>query len=322
MTPLAFLLACSAPAPAPAPSAPAEVDLGGAVEVRLDAGGVRVGDDSVGTSHELLADPTDGIFPPLVQALAGAPRAAVRITPETPWMALRKLVNSARAADVGELRLATADRVWEPARPVRSRWARPSCEPGSVEILGVDAAFTLELHGGPDLTWALASARFRPLARVDGAEVPLDDLPPACWTGASCALVPEAGRTACEAARTSADPAPARVELAGAWGCLLPLAKAPEELAGWTPALATLLEGYGVGPEHDVMLIPEASVRFAAMAAVLDAFAARGQAPPTLGLPLVEGNDGPPICEVDIRDRDALARAMGAWWGAQLRAPL
>lgn len=314
MTPLALLLACTTPGP----PTPAEIDLPGAVEVQLDPGGVRVGSTPVGSTHELLADPTDGLFPPLVQALAGTPRAVVRIAPETPWMALRKLVNSARAAEVGEVRLATADRAWEPARPARSRWARPGCEPGSVEVLGVDTAWTLELHGGPDLTWALASARFRPLARVDGVEVPLDDLPATCWAGASCAMLPEDGRPACEAARSSAAPAPARVDVAGPWGCLLPLAKRPEDLAGWTPELARLLDGYGVGPRQDVMLIPEAGVRFAAVAAVLDAFAARGQAPPTLGLPLVEGNDGPPICEAVVRDRDALVRAMGAWWGAQL----
>lgn len=313
---VALLLACSDPAPPPA--GPAPVDLDGAVEIRLDDDGVHVGGRHVGTTRELLTDLTDGLYHPLVDALAGAERAAVRIPPDTPWMALRKLVNSAGAAQVGELRLATADRLWDPARPARSRWASPTCEPGSVGITGVDMAFTLEVHGGPDRAWALASARFRAVAQVDGAEVPLDELPPSCWSGARCDLLPEAARPACEAALASSEPAPARVDVAGRWGCLLPLAEAPADLARWTSELAGLLEAWGVRADSDVMLIPEANVPFSTLAAVLDAFASLDQPPPTLGLPLVEGNDGPPICEAAIRDREALDRAMGAWFGARL----
>lgn len=318
MTPLLLILACTAPGPSPS-EAPTALDSGEEVtEVRLDAHGLHVGGELLGTSHELMADPTDGLFLPLVGALSDVERATIRVSGDTPWMAVRKLLNSARTAEVDEVRLGTPENLWREPRGTRSRWASPLCDAASVEVLGADVAWTLELHGAPTQMWVLGSARFRPIARIDGKEVPMDDLSARCWSRASCALLSGEARTACETSLASTAPAPARVDIAGRWGCLLPLARQPDDLARWTTELAALVESYGISPDDDVMLMPEAGVRFSAIAALFDAFTMRDQAPPTLGMPLVEGNDGAPLCDTVIRDRQAIDRALGTWFAAQL----
>lgn len=313
MSVLLHLLAClgtSAPV-GPPPPVPAD-----ALEVSLVEEGVRVGAELVVPSEELHADPNEGLHKALIERLQEQPRVFLRASEDSPWMMVRKLVNSAQQAQVGALWLGTGDRAWPTPRTARGRWASPSCEPDSIEVVAVDTAFTIELYRGADGLWALGSARFRPVVVENGAHVAKSDLPPSCWKGVTCDLLaPETARAAC--AETTS-PAPMRIQIAHDDGCLLPIARRPADLARWTEGLTELIARYGIASEHDVMLIPEATMPFGAVAAVLDAFAAHDQPSPTLGLPLIEGNDGPPLCTTSTRDRASLERAVGAWLGGQL----
>lgn len=312
-----MLLACGSPTPQPTRPVPIPED---AIEVRANARDLSVAGSVVGSIAELLADPVEGLHPPLVAALSalgGDPdpaRVWIHVGEETPWLMTRKLVNSAKRAGV-EVWLGTDTRAWPPPRPHRSRWAPADCEARSAAVVGVDRALTLEIHRDADGMWMLASVRFRPVVQRGSARVAEDDLPPACWEGASCALLEGAAREAC---RTAVGDAPSRVEVAGEVGCLLPLAKAPDQAAAWARPLGAWLGDWGFTGDHDVMLIPEAKVPFSALAAVFDAFGQLGQPPPSLSLPLIEGNEGAPICDVAIRDRAALDRAEGAWLGTRL----
>lgn len=307
---LPSLLGCfGASAPAPDDSEPSTVEIG------VEGRDLLVGRRVLGPTADLLADPADGLHPPLIDALRDAPRIRVRASVDTPWLLVRKLVNSAERAGASHIELVRAPgpggddaKPWPPARPVRSSW-RPSCPEEPAKVVGVDRGFTLQIHRGREGLWALASAKFRPLVEEGGSVVPMVDLPASCWAEPSCELLDGVGREACLAGEAG----PERVELAGKWGCLLPIAKQPDGVDAWTPDLANLVDAYGITDQHDVMLIPEATVPFGAVSAVLDAFRQRGQPPPTLGELLLEGNDGPPICDIAIRDRDALAAAEGRW---------
>jgi hypothetical protein len=179
---------------------------------------------------------------------------------------------------------------------------------------GVQPRVTVALQQSAEGSWAVANARFLPV--VDG--IPTDGLPSECLAPMDCGMFSGDQQAACEEGRST--PFAGRVELGGSVGCLLPFLNRPNELALWTDELTPVLTGLELTAADPVLVSPEARVRWDVVVTMLRGFAAAGLPVPALGQPLVEGNDGPPMCTADVRDGAGL-RAAGAKRAGTLMGP-
>ena len=263
--------------------------------------------------EELEVDPVDASDRRLVEAMEGATGLWAELPASLPWYRARKVLGSAAEAGVEPVLLSVAGasrvlRLGEEA-PIRLRM---SCPGGALPWTGGVPRITLALQRSAEGTWAVAHARFLPV--IDG--VPTEGLPASCLAPATCAVrYLGADLQACEAGRAA--PVDGRVALGGEVGCLLPFLNHPDELHRWTAELPRVLRRLGLHGTEPVVVSPEARVRWDAVLAVLGAFEDAGLPIPALGKPLVEGNDGPPLCDAEVRDAASLsavgARRAGAW---------
>lgn len=306
---LILLMACGLlSTPSPVPELPE-----GAATVTVAGEGVRVDGTEVVTFEVLEVDPVDAVDPSLREALEGRPAAWLSLPAELPWYRARKLVGSASAAGVAQRWLSIEGGPAAPVmegEPPRSR-LQVGCASGPVPWTGVAPRVTVALQRSTDGTWALATARFVPV--VDG--VPTEGLPATCLAPMACsALYQGDDAEACEAGR--AEGARSRVTLGDEVGCLLPLIRKGGDLAMWEESLPRVLRRLGLDEGPTVVVSPEARIRMDVVLATLDAFAAVDAPGPTLGRPLVEGNDGAPLCQAEVRDAASLRRAAARYAGA------
>jgi hypothetical protein len=306
------LLACWAPEP---PPRPAEVPVD-AVEVRWTAEQVEVhaAGATVGAVplSAFAVDPVDAAEPTLVALLEGAPSVWITAADDTPWYLARKALGSAAAAG--------HPRPWltGPWGTVRATEQPPialkmRCAAGPLAWEGAQARVTVALQRNDEATWIRATAQALPL--VDGR--PTEGLPASCLEPVGCAALFDepSARAACELGL--AEGAPARVELGLEVGCLMPLRKGPDDDAAWRTAMPLAVGQLGLGRSGPVILTPEASIPWSLVTMTLVSFAEAGLPIPSLGGPLIEGNDGPPVCVADVRDAAGLetwrAKVVGGW---------
>ncbi len=279
----------------------------------VDADGVAVGEARV-SQRDFERDPTRDEVPELVDALA--PRAGsplwVDVPADTPFWKLRRVVGSARAAGLSPVsfRVAGAPEVHEVVRPERYGLGFRCAAP--VPVTAFEPLVTLSVQAGGDGAWVVATSTFLPV----GPDGPVDGYPPECLAVPPCGelFADPAAREACERGGGQR-----RVDLGGEWGCLLPIAKSPEQVSEWRRLLPGLVERLGLADLRLRVVMPEAKVRVDAVAAVLDGLTDAGLRPALGTESLVEGNDGPPVCMAVVRDRATMAAAAAAYAGS-LRA--
>ena len=103
---------------------------------------------------------------------------------------------------------------------------------------------------------------------------------------------------------------------------MLPIARAPADVARWRAELPGVIGQLGLAEQPLVMVMPEARVRLDALTAVLHGFADAGAPVPAVGATLlIQGNDGPPVCNATVRSAADLADAGAAWLGALASEP-
>ena len=320
-----WLLACFSSAP-PAPLAPAGLP-DDALRVTLVEGDVVLAPVNGPAGAPVLQvpvrtldrEPVDATQPVLVEGLAGVGGVWIDLPGDTPWYRVRKMIGSARAAGVPAIWLGVSN---EAAAPVLAGeeptiGLKMSCRNGPLAWTGVQPRVTLAIQRSAEGTWVVANARFLPV--VDG--VPTDGLPPECLASVTCAdRYAGAEAEACEAGRV--EPFAGRVELGGEVGCMLPFLGPETPLASWVDALPPVLKSLTLDAGDPVLVSPEAKVRWDAVVAVLRGFPDAGLPVPALGKPLVEGNDGIPMCTADVRDgaglRAAGARRAGTLMGGEI----
>jgi len=316
------LLACGSPtvqAPEPAPSTRPAVVPDDAIHIALTPDGLTLDGEPVPGFDS--AELTSGLHPPLLAVLK--PQHPVWITaPErTEWLYVRKLFVTSREAGSTDIWLGLLDASEAFQQPGASR-ARfgGRCPDGPRPITGVVTSLSLNLHHSPDASWTLGRARFHPLVGHGENAQPHLDLPPSCWDRPSCEILPAALRPSCEAA-TQQTPLASWVPIGGSQGCLSPLLKQLDGAASWREALRASLAELAPAPDTETLLMIEAQVPWTAVVALLGAFDDQGLSSPTLGLPLLEGHEGPPTCDAPIRSGEDLDRAAAIWLGSQLQQP-
>jgi hypothetical protein len=309
---LPFLLACAtAPTSAPLPpGVPAD-----AVVLRVVDGSLTVGPTAVGPWSDLDRSPTDDDDPVLARALAavtGKP-LLVELPPDTMFWKVRKVLGSAKVAETGPVWLSAGKEAFPLAASPRYGLGGTCAEP--VPVSGARPLVTLSLQTGADGAWVLASARFLPQT----PKGPVQGLPDECLHVPGCdAVYPEGPLR--EACALGAGGAPERVGLGGELGCVLPIAKAPEQVATWRKDLPAVIGQLGLGGQELLVVMPEARTRYDAVLAVLGGFTDAGHPAPAVGFTLlVEGNDGPPVCNAPVRTAAALEEAGARWVGAHVR---
>lgn len=268
----------------------------------------------------LEEDPTDEVQPALSAALRAAPgdRPLFPELPgDTPFWKLRKVVGSAREAEreVGGLKVAGAPGTVQWHAPARYGLAGTCDAP--VAVKGSEPLVTLSVQNGPDGAWVVATATFLPVTERG----PVDGFGPECLEVPPCdTLFPEgATREACR--KGEAEGGERRVELGGEHGCLLPIARQPEQVAAWGGELGDVAVRLGLPDRPLVVVMPEARTRMDALVAVMGGLQGVGMAAPVGSTMLVEGNDGPPVCTATVRDRAAFDAAGARWLGSLRRAP-
>ena len=285
-----------------------------ATAVHLDATGIRVDGQPVVPADALRSDLVNGIEGDLLDAL-GASTGPVWLnaSPDTPRMLVRKLVVTANEAGRTERWVSGDGTAYGPTRKPRTRFA-PTCSEGPVQVDGVARMVSLDLHIGSDGTWVEGSVRFQP--RVGDTTVM--GLKPACWRQPTCDITPDPSR--CTTALTEPTVAPSRLAIGGPIGCLLPIAREPSASAKWPPTLAPILTGLGLTAADEVLLIIEPNVEWRAALAIFEGFDRAKLPVPSLGMPLVEGHESPPLCTAPLRDAASLNAAASTWFGAQIRS--
>jgi hypothetical protein len=259
-------------------------------------------------------DPTEVVDPDLSAALAtSAGRALwVDLPPDTEFWAMRRILGSASDAGSGSVWVgSSASEAFSMSPP--PKFAIASCQEAPIPVEGVEPMVTLSLQTGREGQWVVASARFVPITTQRGAKVPTDGLEPGCLV-ADCAkaFTDPALVAACEEGGGVE-----RVELGASNGCFLPIARAPEEVARWRAELPGVLGALGLGERAMKVVMPEARSRVDAVLAVVGGFVDARLPPPSIGTSvLVEGNDGPPVCNATVRDRAALDLAAARWLGS------
>jgi len=261
----------------------------------------------------LERDPVDAVDSSLKEALAGRPAVWLPLPADTSWYRVRKVVGSAEAAGVSAVWLSVAG---DPPRveegDARGVGLAMSCPDGPVPFTAVIPRVTLSLQRSSDGIWGLATARFLPV--VDGR--PTDGLPAECLQPRPCEQLFEGDAVAaCQAGRRGEE-APARVSLGGEVGCLLPLLRRVSDLQRWETELPAVLKRLGLSAEVPVVVSPEARVRYDVIVTTLAAFDAVDLPVPSLGRPLVEGNDGAPLCTAEVRSAGQLELAAARYAGS------
>ena len=308
---LTSLMACflaSSPEPPQLPS--------GTARVTIDGEHLVVNGEEVVGFRQLEVDPVDAVDPLLRDALQGAPAVWLPLPADTAWYRVRKVVGSAEAAGVPAVWLSTEGsppRVQE--GPARGVGLKMSCRGGPMAFTDVVPRVTMSLQRSADGIWGIATASFLPV--IDGR--PTDGLPARCIQPRSCSdLYTGPAADACEAGRRG-EPAPSRVSLGGDVGCLLPLLRQEGDLAMWDRELPAVLKHLGLSSEMPVVVSPEARIRYDVVVAALAGFDVAGLPVPSLGKPLVEGNDGAPLCTAEVRSAEALELATARYAGSLMR---
>lgn len=285
----------------------------GAFELRPASGGEALG--RVDWS-QLDIDPVDASHRELVDAMKGASGLWIDLPPALPWYRARKLLGSARTAEVEPVLLSVQGRDGtlrsgkEPEIGLKM-----TCREGPLEWFGVQPRITVALQSSREGSWAVANARFLPV--VEG--VPTDGLPSECLAPHQCEdWYTGADAEACGVGRAARFDG--RVELGGPVGCLAPFLRSPDDLASWTAELPPVLKGLGLDGTEPVLVSPEARIRWDTVFTALDAFPRAGLPVPALGKPLVEGNDGYPLCTANVKDGAALSAAGARRAGTLLQA--
>jgi hypothetical protein len=314
------LFACSVPeSPAPSlPARPASVPPG-AVHIAMSAGTLTVNGDPInGFDSAALAN---GVHPPLLDVLSSEHPVWITAPPRTEWLFVRKLFLTSRQAGVTKvwLGLEGGDEAFLQPPGSQASFNR-GCKDQRLPITGVDTSLSLTLHTSSNGSWAIGSARFAPIATRGGVSVPIVDLPVSCWAPGTCTLFDGDTARACEEA-TQREPLASRVPIGGSAGCLSPLLKNLVDDANWRGGVKQTLSMLGIAPNTETLLMVEAQAPWTAVIALLGAFSDQGIRLPNLGEPLIEGHEGPPICDAPIRDRASLQTAAGLWFGSQLHEP-
>lgn len=264
----------------------------------------------------LEADPTDEVQPALVTALEGASPRPVwfELPADTPFWKLRKLVGSAKEAEHPVAGLAVSGQ-----REQGVSWLAPSryglagtcSEP--VAVKGVEPLVTLSIQSGADGAWVVATATFLPVTEKG----PVDGYEDACLAVPPCEeLFPEGPlREACVVGEAKG--AERRVELGGEHGCVLPIARQPEQVDVWRTDLVEVSQRLGLQDRPLLVVMPEARIRLDALVAVMGGLTAAGARAPVGSTMLVEGNDGPPVCTATVRDRASFDAAGARWLGGR-----
>ncbi len=282
----------------------------GAAHITVRSEGFLVDGEPVVPFAILEIDPVDAVDEHLKAALAGRSAAWMDLPADQAWYRARKLFGSARAAGVEQVWVSAGGAAVQEGA-TSAIGLRMSCADGPVAWSGVRPRITLAIQRSGDGTWALATARFLPV--VDG--VPTDGLPATCLAEATCAgLYDGSLQEACEAGRRGE--AQSRVTLGDEVGCLLPLVRQEGDLSMWKDDLPRVLRRLGFQQGYPVVLSPEARVRVDAVVTVMQAFSDADIAVPSLGQPLIEGNDGAPLCQAEVRDAHGLADAAARYAGS------
>jgi hypothetical protein len=316
---LALLAACgtSPPASPPADALPPGVPTG-AVAVRLAGADLTADGKPVEPWQQLDRAPTDEDEPALATALAAAKEAPILVDlpGDTPFWKVRKILGSIRTAGAGPAFLAVAGSGEAFPLAQAPRFGLGGVCDAPLPVSGAEPLVTVSLQTGTDGAWVVATGRFLPVLPSG----PTEGYPTSCLAVPACdALFPDGPlRTACASPTARA---PERVALAGETGCLLPIAKTPDQVARWRAELPGVLGRLGLGKRPLLLVMPEARTRLDALLAVLGGFRDAGLPVPSVGATLlVEGNDGPPVCNAEVRDEAALGAA-GARWLGSLRYP-
>lgn len=260
------------------------------------------------------ADPTEPVDPGLLagfQGSAGRP-LWVELPPETPFWAVRRVLGTAKEAEITSIWLSAAGSPeLFPVTPAPRFTIGGACaEP--IAVTGAAPLITVSLQRGADGAWVVATARFIPITADGPTEVLSND----CLAAPSCDTLFTDPKLL-EACNSGVPGAPERVTLAGERGCLLPIARTPDMVAAWRPELARVIGVLGLGDHPLRVVMPEARTRLDAVFAVLGGFVDAGLPVPNVGATLlVEGNDGPPVCNATVRDKQQLAEAGARWLGS------
>ncbi len=299
-----------APPPAPLPAGTARVHVQGE-ELRVDE--VVVGPWA---AHERA--PTDEDHGPLIDGLASAAGRPLRVElpGDTPFWKLRQVLGSAKAAGTGPASLAAAgeSEVVELLEPARYGLGGV-CE-APIPVSGVEPLVTLSLQSGVDGAWVVATATFLPITDRG----PVDGYPASCLQVPGCEVLYPEGPLRAACAAGEAEGADRRVELGGEHGCLLPIARTPDQVSVWRQDVPAVAERLGLPDRPLLVVMPEARNRVDALVAMLAGLKQAHVRAPVGATMLVEGNDGPPVCTATVRDR-ASFEAAGARWLGSLRRP-
>jgi hypothetical protein len=293
------------------PTTPAGVPAGTPALWVDDGDVVRLGPQEVVHWSAIAEAPTEPIEETLAAGLKEGP-LWVSLPPETAFWGVRRTLGSAKEAGAGPVYLSARGAPEAFLLPAAPKYQLLTTCEAPIPVTGVDALVTWSLQGGLDEAWVIASARFVPVT----AGGPTDGLPPECLAVPPCeTLFPEGPlRTACTA--QAGQPAPDRVTLGGERGCLLPIAKQPADVARWRPEIAKLVGSLGLADRKLLVVMPEAWTRLDALLAIVGGFVDAGLPVPAVGTTaLVEGNDGPPVCNATVQDAAGFAEASARWLG-------
>src|SRR5262245_13276927 len=191
--------------------------LDGATVVSLDA---------------LAGDPTTALADEVVAALqpAAGREIAVVLPPDLPVWIVRKVVGSAREAGVVPTAIGAIGSSERFPRADPPRYGLETECDAPRAVTSTEPLVTLSVQTGPDGAWVLATAQFLP-SFGDAASDAVDGLPETCLAVPACDALyarDDALRAACEQGGGDR-----RVKLGGEYGCLLPIARRPEDVAQW-----------------------------------------------------------------------------------------
>ncbi|MBX2798729.1 MAG: hypothetical protein KTR31_13695 [Myxococcales bacterium] len=292
----------------------------GAVHVSVRGPSLSVGRSAVGPWAEIGEQPTAGTYEPLTQALEPHRGKAtwLEVPGATEFFVLRKLIGSAQHVEAASVTLSRqgAEHAWTLAAPP-SYGLKGTCPDGPLTVHGAMPLVSLSLQTGEDGTWLLGTARFLPVVDHQGERTAVDGLPEACLKPVDCGALHAAGSMqhgVCEAARAGEVHAPERVRLGNETGCLAPIVRSDEQLPAWREGWQSTVRQLGLDSQELLLVMPEARVKLEVLLAVLAGFA-RQEPPAVATMLLLQGNDGPPVCNASVRDRSSLDYAMAAWLG-------
>ena len=256
---------------------------------------------------EIERHPLDGRVPEIVALPLTQQPIRVDLPGDTPWYQVRALATSA-AERHPAVELAVDGRRLGALRPPTGRWL-PTCTGAPRAARDLAPEVRLTLQSSADGEWVVATARFAPV--WDGVRT---ETPDACWSSSPCdAVFADADlRAACEDGAASGAPPSAR--LGGENGCAAPIVR--DDPTRYREALTASLRRWGLNAAVDLVVSPEPEVRWATVAATLDAIAAAGLPFPVFPDGMVSGDDGPPVCNAQVRDAAGLAAASARDYGA------